>query len=134
MEPTARGNRVPWDGHLSLLLFGMVQAYRLRGQRTFCTRTGGITMPRVDPDLARGYSTNYAYLVHFGFCTKPAPAVFELTEAAFRYVDGEESAPDYIIARKAEVIERGPRTVPASAVSNVEDLQANPLWWENYEA
>lgn len=123
-------NRIDFDGHLGLLLVGCVQLYERDGQDTFVYSNRDF--PRVDPDEQRGFTTNYNYLAHFGFFTKPKRGTYVLTRKAIDFYYHGTTCPDYVIVSEDKVLREGPSNTRLSDVNNVQDLKENPFWWEAY--
>lgn len=123
-------HRVEFDGRLGLLLVGLVQIALETGKDTF---NYPADFPKVDPDEARGFTTNYNYLYHFGLCERPSRGVYKLTKTAYAAYYGE-SIPDYVIVNGDKVLFTGSANTKLSDVNNIEDLKNNPYWWEAYVA
>lgn len=141
-EPTLLAHVAKLDFSMVLLLLAMSQQHRYRGLDWLRYATD---FPHVSPGVGRNFSTNYNYLVHFGLAEKrarlrqdgeeksPEEVEYRLTEKAYAFLRGETSCPAYIINKQAYVLDRATDQVFVKNFlrpSLQNDLEMNPLWWE----
>lgn len=128
-------NRRPGGAHLkdmdapmALLLTAMCQITRATGKEVFVYPKD---FPIVQPNLARGFSTNYNYLKHFGMCSKPTSGQYQVTPFGFKWFDGLVSCPEYVICSGENVLrESESRLYVHDLLGDIEQIREEPLWWE----
>lgn len=125
-------NRIEIDGAMALLLTAMCQIVKEEGKTIFHYPND---FPVVQPNLARGFSTNYNYLQHFGLCGKTARAQYFVTKLGFDWFDGVASCPEYVICNGENVLRTSDEKIFVhELLSDIEDIRNEPLWWRKANA
>jgi len=92
--------------------------------------------PKVTPKRgARGFSTNYSYLVHFGLLGRPEgkpESHYYVTQKGFDFYNGLATCSEFVICNRKNVLHSSKEQVRITDFVDIEDFKKEPLWWENY--
>jgi len=120
-------NRMEIDGAMALLLTALVQLSRETGKEVFNYPND---FPKVQPQLARGFTTNYNYLAHFGLCIKDGRGKYRVSQLGFDFFDGIRPCSEYVICNEDRVLRQGGEVFIHELLDDIEDIRVEPLWWE----
>ena len=92
--------------------------------------------PRVQPQQARGFSSNYSYLVHFDLIEKDGPhnaLDYRVTEKGVNFLSGKIACSEFVLNRGRLVLDESEaqaRITDYFARRYLDAFAESPLWWE----
>jgi hypothetical protein len=127
----------PFGSHLATLTAGQIRLLLAMHQAQVHDKLSSLKYPEQMPFLrksdARGFSTNYNYLMHFGLANKKkvdGGTYWFVTTEGRQFCEGTVPTYQFLINQGSEVIRYGPKiTFAKQLLPEIDTLRRNPLWW-----
>jgi len=117
------------DVHKAELLLAI---YHLRLYKDKASLLYSEEFPHLSDKYARGFTTNYSYLVHFGLLSKArldGKVYYRLTNKGMDFCRGFAQCPKFVVNRGAEVLAVSPESYTMGDL--IPNFQTRtPMWWE----